>query len=124
MSRVQADLRTSIEWAVVVHFNTAHPHVHVALRGLDVDGVEFKLDREYVKNSLRSVAQHFATVQLGYRTAQDATLALSRQVPLQHFTPLDPIDSRPNPTAGRGLRRLACRGGPYAPWSWAVRGSL
>jgi hypothetical protein len=89
MSRVQADLRTSIKWAAVVHFNTAHPHVHVALRGLDVEGVEIKLDREYVKNGLRSVAQHFATVQLGYRTEQDATLALSRQVPLQHFTPLD-----------------------------------
>ena len=44
MSRVQADLRTSIEWAAVVNFNTAHPHVHVALRGLDVEGVEFKLD--------------------------------------------------------------------------------
>ena len=53
------------------------------------EGEEFKLDREYVKNGLRSVAQHFATVQLGYRTEQDATLALRRQVPLQRFTPLD-----------------------------------
>lgn len=89
MGRVQADLRTSIEWVAVAHFNTEHPHVHVALRGIDMEGAEFKLDREYVKNGLRSVAQHFATVQLGYRTELDATLALSRQVPLQHFTPLD-----------------------------------
>lgn len=89
MSRMQADLGTSLEWVAVAHFNTEHPHVHVALRGRDTKGEEFKLDREYVKNGLRSVAQHFATVQLGYRTEQDATLALRRQVPLQRFTPLD-----------------------------------
>jgi hypothetical protein len=89
MSRMETDLHTSVEWAAVAHFNTEHPHVHVALRGLDKRGEEFRLDREYVSNGLRSVAQHFATVQLGYRTEQDATLALRRQVPLQRFTPQD-----------------------------------
>jgi len=89
MGRVQADLHTSLEWVAVAHFNTEHPHVHVALRGLDASGEEFRLDREYVKSGLRSVAQHFATVQLGYRTEQDATTALRRQVPVQRFTPLD-----------------------------------
>ncbi len=89
MSRVQSDLRSSLGWVAVAHFNTEHPHVHVALRGLDTRGVEFKLDRDYIKNGLRSVAQHLATVQLGYRTEQDASLALRRQVPLQRFTPID-----------------------------------
>jgi len=89
MGRVQADLHTPLEWVAVAHFNTEHPHVHVALRGLDASGEEFRLDREYVKNGLRSVAQHFATVQLGYRTEQDAAVALRRQVPVQRFTPLD-----------------------------------
>jgi hypothetical protein len=89
MSRVQSDLRSPLEWVAVAHFNTEHPHIHVALRGLDANDKEFKLDRDYVKNGLRSVAQHFATVQLGYRTEQDATLALRRQVPLQRLTQLD-----------------------------------
>jgi hypothetical protein len=89
MSRMASDLHTSLEWVAVAHFNTEHPHVHVALRGVDTKGEEFKLDRDYVKNGLRAVAQHFATVQLGYRTEQDATVALRRQVPLQRFTPLD-----------------------------------
>jgi len=88
MSRMESDLHTSLDWVAVSHFNTEHPHVHVALRGVDTNGDEFKLDRECVKNGLRSVAQHFATVQLGHRTEQDATLALGRQVPLQRFTPL------------------------------------
>lgn len=89
MSRVESDLRSRLEWVAVAHFNTEHPHVHGALRGLDTRGEEFKLDRDCIKNGLRSVAQHFATVQLGYRTEQDATVALRRQVPLQRFTPLD-----------------------------------
>ena len=89
MSRIETDLHTSLEWAAVAHFSTEHPHVHIALRGLDKSGEEFKLDREYPSNGLRAVAQHFATVQLGYRTEQDPTLALRRQVPLQRFTPLD-----------------------------------
>ena len=89
MGRMETDLNRSLEWVAVVHFNTEHPHVHVALRGVDASGEAFKLDRDYVRNGLRSVAQHFATVQLGYRTEQDATLAFRRQVPLQRFTPLD-----------------------------------
>ena len=89
MSRMESDLHTSLEWVAVSHFNTEHPHVHIALRGIDSKGEEFRLDREYIKSGLRSVAQHFATVQIGYRTEQDATLAIGRQVPLQRFTPLD-----------------------------------
>jgi type IV secretory pathway VirD2 relaxase len=89
MSRMASDLHTSLEWVAVAHFNTEHPHVHVALRGVDTNGVEVKFDREYVRYGLRAVAQHFATVQLGYRTEQDATVVFRRQVPLQRFTPLD-----------------------------------
>ena len=101
MCRVEADLHTPLEWVAVAHFNTEHPHVHVALRGRDAKGEEFSLDRDYVKSGLRAVAQHFATVQLGYRTEQDATVALKLQVPLQRFTPLDrTILSRTQPVVG------------------------
>jgi hypothetical protein len=101
MNRMASDLHTSLDWVAVVHFNTEHPHVHVALRGVDANGEAFKLDRDYIRNGLRAVAQHFATVQLGYRTEQDATVALRRQVPLQRFTPLDRlIMARTQPLGG------------------------
>ena len=121
MSRMESDLHTSLEWVAVAHFNTEHPHVHVALRGLDTKGEEFKLDREYVKNGLRSVAQHFATVQLGYRTEQDATLALRRQVPLQRFTPLDRLIRGANSAVGR--RSPATSGSRRTPRVLASGGS-
>jgi type IV secretory pathway VirD2 relaxase len=115
MSRVESDLRSSLEWVAVAHFNTEHPHVHVALRGLDSRGEAFKLDRDYIKNGLRSVAQHFATVQLGYRTEQDATLALRRQVPLLRFTPLDRLVlARTQPAEG-GVGDFPVTADPTSP---------
>jgi hypothetical protein len=91
MSRMESDMHTSLDWVAVAHFNTDHSHVHIALRGVDKNGSEFKLPREYVKEGVRAVAQHFVTAQLGHRTEQDAALAYQRQVPEQRLTPLDRI---------------------------------
>lgn len=91
MTEVEADLNTALEWVAVAHFNTDHPHVHIALRGIDKKGLEFKLPRDYVKSGLRAVAQHAVTAQLGYRTEQDAVLAYQQQIPEQRLTPLDRI---------------------------------
>jgi type IV secretory pathway VirD2 relaxase len=124
MSRMASDLHTSLEWVAVAHFNTEHPHVHVALRGVDTNGVEVKFDREYVRYGLRAVAQHFATVQLGYRTEQDATVVFRRQVPLQRFTPLDRlIVARTQPLDGISgdLRVTADRTNPALGRFAAVR---
>jgi hypothetical protein len=33
MAEIETDLGTPLEWGAVAHFNTEHPHVHVALRG-------------------------------------------------------------------------------------------
>ena len=35
---MQKDLKTPLEWVAAVHFNTEHPHVHIALRGKDQNG--------------------------------------------------------------------------------------
>ena len=37
MTRMEKDLGTRLEWVAVAHFNTEHPHVHVALRGIRDD---------------------------------------------------------------------------------------
>src|SRR5579863_2430605 len=73
MDRVERDLRVGIEWIAVAHFNTEHPHVHVALRGVDADSQPLHLQREYVKSGIRSIAEDLCTRQLGHRTDHDAT---------------------------------------------------
>lgn len=34
MRQMEKDLHSRLEWAAVTHFNTQHPHVHIALRGI------------------------------------------------------------------------------------------
>ena len=75
MLRVSEDLGGSLEWVAVVHRNTEHPHVHVALRGLAADGQALRLSRDYVKRGVREIAEDLCTRQMGFRTALDAAEA-------------------------------------------------
>lgn len=94
MARMEADLNTSLEWVAVTHFNTEHPHVHIALRGVDSRGQAFHLGREYVKRGIRELVENLCTEQLGYRTELDAVEAQRREVYQQRYTSLDRIISR------------------------------
>jgi type IV secretory pathway VirD2 relaxase len=89
MRRVAEDLNTDVEWVAVAHHNTEHPHVHIALRGIRANGQPLQLDRDYIKNGLRGVAEELCTAQLGYRTEMDAEEAERREVMEVRFTSLD-----------------------------------
>jgi hypothetical protein len=88
MTQAEIDLSRKLEWCAVVHTNTTHPHVHVALRGVS-GGESFRLPRSYVKAGLRDAAENLCTAQLGYRTEMDAIAAERREVVEQRFTSLD-----------------------------------
>lgn len=89
VAAMERDLGTPLQWAAVEHFNTAHPHVHLCVRGVDSSGQPLRIGREYIKNGIRTQAQRAATTQLGHRTEQDMKVAMQRQVPQQRFTELD-----------------------------------
>jgi type IV secretory pathway VirD2 relaxase len=91
MSRMERDLDTRLEWAAVVHHNTEHPHVHIALRGIREDGTELRLERGYIQHGLRAHVEDLCTAQLGYRTELDAAEAQRREVTQQRFTSLDRV---------------------------------
>jgi type IV secretory pathway VirD2 relaxase len=91
MNRVEKDLAIPLEWVAVAHFNTEHPHVHVALRGIGRDGQEIRLPRDYVKSGIRSAAEDLCTRQLGHRTSLDAAEAERREVREKRFTSLDRV---------------------------------
>jgi hypothetical protein len=88
LSRMEADLGSSLEWAAVAHFNTEHPHVHVALRGA-AGGQPLRLPPDYIKREIRTHAEDLSTAQLGYRTALDVAESRRREVAQQRFTSLD-----------------------------------
>jgi hypothetical protein len=89
MNRMEHDLGTRLEWVAVVHFNTEHPHVHVALRGIRDDGAPLDMERDYIRSGIRSRAEEICTLQLGLRSGLDAAEAERREVAARRFTSLD-----------------------------------
>ena len=72
LARMEGDLGTPLQWVAVAHYNTEHPHVHVALRGIDAEGHALRLSRDYIRQGIRYSAEDLCTRQLGYRTEFDA----------------------------------------------------
>jgi type IV secretory pathway VirD2 relaxase len=87
--RMERDLRTPLQWVAVMHYNTEHPHVHVALRGIGAEGRSLHLSRDYIRQGIRSTAEDLCTRQLGYRTEFDAATAQRREVSEYRYTSLD-----------------------------------
>jgi type IV secretory pathway VirD2 relaxase len=94
MRRIEQSLLTKLEWVAVVHHNTEHPHVHIALRGLDDRGGALRLPRAFIKSGIRRHAEELATHELGFRTERDALEAQCREVQQLRFTSLDRIIQR------------------------------
>ncbi len=91
LHRMEHDLGDQLEWVAAVHHNTEHPHVHIALRGVDKKGTPLRLPREYIRGGLRQRAEEIATEALGYRSAADAQEAHRREALQTRYTPLDRI---------------------------------
>ena len=89
LKRIEQDTCSQLEWIAVVHHNTEHPHVHVALRGRGRDGQSLQFSRDYIKEGIRAIAQDYCTRQLGYRSELDAAEAERREVTEKRFTSLD-----------------------------------
>jgi type IV secretory pathway VirD2 relaxase len=94
LARMEGDLRTPLQWVAVAHYNTEHPHVHVALRGIDAEGHALRLSRDYIRQGIRSAAEDLCTRQLGYRTEFDAATAQRREVHEHRYTSLDRVIKR------------------------------
>jgi hypothetical protein len=114
MARVEKEVGAGVEWVAVAHYNTGHPHIHVAMRGIDRGGREIRQQFAIVRN--RSVASGIFLAVL-----------LEDQELVVFIDPL-PLDcERANTRAYCPSRNLChrcrwsnpCR--PYAPASFVVR---
>jgi type IV secretory pathway VirD2 relaxase len=94
ISQMETDLGTRLEWVAAAHFNTEHPHVHIALRGVGAEGRPLRLSRDFVREGIRHITEDLCTRQLGYRTEFDAADAQRREVHQYRYTSLDRIIQR------------------------------
>ena len=91
MQRMEVDLNTVLEWVAAAHYNTDHPHVHIALRGKTAQGRPLHLPKEYIKMGIRQHAETLATNQIGYRTPSQVLQAQNNEVEYQRRTSLDDL---------------------------------
>jgi hypothetical protein len=89
MGHVEKDLGAKLEWVAIDHYNTDNPHAHVVLRGVDQDGKELRIDKEYFTKGFRQRSIQEATRTLGLRLEQDVLLIRDQAVRAMHITEID-----------------------------------
>jgi len=65
MEQMEKDLGTQLDWVAVDHYNTAHPHTHIVLRGKDDKGDDLIIAREYIAHGMRERAAEIVSLDLG-----------------------------------------------------------
>lgn len=89
MKQVEHDLGTKLDWVAVDHFNTERPHTHIVLRGVDDQGDNLVIAREYISHGLRERASELVTLDLGPRTDQEIEARLRHDVDQERLTAID-----------------------------------
>jgi type IV secretory pathway VirD2 relaxase len=89
MTQMEADLGTKLDWVAVDHFNTAHPHTHIMLRGVDDTGQSLIVAREYIAHGIRERAAELVTLDLGPRTDQEIEARLRHDIGEERMTAID-----------------------------------
>lgn len=87
--QMEKDLGTDLDWVGVDHWNTAHPHVHLIVRGVRDDGQDLVISRDYIKEGMRDRARDLITRELGLRTDLDIRRALESQIEAERWTQID-----------------------------------
>jgi type IV secretory pathway VirD2 relaxase len=89
MAQAEHDLATRLDWVAVDHFNTDNPHTHIMLRGVDDQGANLIIAREYIAHGLRERAAELASIDLGPRTDREIEDRLRHDVAQERLTAID-----------------------------------
>ena len=89
MRQMEADLGTRLDWVAVDHWNTDNPHVHLLVRGVNDEGGDLVISRDYISHNLRSRAEELAFAELGPKPEHEVQRALDREVTAERGTRLD-----------------------------------
>ena len=88
MEQLSEDLGTRLDWVAVDHFDTAHPHTHVVLRGVTHDGKALNIAGDYIAEGIRGRYEEIITHELGLKCEMDILDDLARETKLNRVTTL------------------------------------
>ena len=89
VGQMQRDLGSRLEWVAIDHYNTDNPHVHLLVRGRDLDGRSLRIPRDYLTSGLRHRSQELATQRVGLRSDREILAARAQASERTQFTELD-----------------------------------
>lgn len=89
MDQVDRDLRTRTDWVAAAHYNTAHPHVHLVVRGRNAREGVLIIARKYCTEGFRHRAEEILTLELGPRTWRERSVSRLAEVSAERVTSLD-----------------------------------
>jgi type IV secretory pathway VirD2 relaxase len=89
MAQMESDLGTKLDWVAVDHFNTAHPHTHIMLRGVDDRGQNLIIAREYISTGMRERLTELVGRDLGPRTTLEIEHRLRHDISAERLTATD-----------------------------------
>ena len=89
MARMEADLGTRLDWIAANHHDTDSPHTHVVLRGVDDQGADLVIARDYISHGLRLRGCELATEMLGPQTEVETRERMTAEVAQERWTGLD-----------------------------------
>jgi type IV secretory pathway VirD2 relaxase len=89
VGRMEEDLGTKLEWVAIDHHNTDDAHVHLLVRGVRQDGRPLAIDRDYLREGMRTRSQEIATRELGPRLEPEMLQARERVIRREQWTEID-----------------------------------
>jgi hypothetical protein len=89
VKRLELQTGYKLYWQAANHYNTAHPHAHLLINGVDKTGKEITFPKDIVKTFMRETARDMCTSQLGIRTREEIELEKERALTSPRYTKLD-----------------------------------
>ena len=122
MRQVERDLGTGLDWVAVDHFNTAHPHTHIVIRGVDEAGDNLVIAGAYLAHGIRERASELVTVELGPESTMERQAKLAREIDQERLTRIDRELLRETGDAAGGVIDLrAAAGEPRSDFDRQLR---
>jgi hypothetical protein len=83
MRQVSSDLRTNLDWVAADHYDTANPHSHIVIRGVDERGYDLVIAREYIHHGFRARAGELVALDLGPELDAELGVTKNRDLEVQ-----------------------------------------
>jgi len=62
MGQIERDLETTVDWVAIDHYNTAHPHTHIVIRGVTDQNKILYIAYDYLTHAIRHRARELVTL--------------------------------------------------------------